>query len=54
MRKAATHPGISLLCVAGLLSVTIVVRLAGAPQIPEATPQQIDFFEAKIRPILVN
>jgi cytochrome c553 len=54
MRKATTHTHAALLCAAGLLVVTAAVRLIGAPQTPAATSQQIDFFETKIRPVLVN
>jgi cytochrome c553 len=43
-----------LLAAAGLLAATTVVRLVGAPQTIQPTSQQIEFFEAKVRPLLVN
>ncbi|HJR61888.1 MAG TPA: PSD1 and planctomycete cytochrome C domain-containing protein [Vicinamibacterales bacterium] len=50
-----TRTPLALLCAAGALVAATAVRLAGAPQAaPQATPQQIDFFESKIRPLLVN
>lgn len=53
MRKA-TIPTYALTCAAGLLAVTGAARVSGAPQGPQPTPQQIDFFESKIRPIFAN
>jgi cytochrome c553 len=54
MRKATIHTHAALLCAAGLLVAASAVRLAGAPQAAAATPHQIEFFETKIRPVLVN
>jgi hypothetical protein len=54
MRKATISTPAALMCAAGLLAATMVVRLSGTVQAPTPTSQQIDFFETKIRPILVN
>ncbi|MBA2302775.1 MAG: DUF1549 domain-containing protein, partial [Acidobacteria bacterium] len=44
----------AIVSAAGLLVISTAMRLAGAPQTPQATPHQIDFFESKVRPLLVN
>ena len=54
MRKATISPPAALMCAVGLLAATTVVRVSGTGQAPQPTSQQIDFFETKIRPILVN
>jgi cytochrome c553 len=54
MRKATNHSCAALLCAACVLVATTAARLSGISQTPAATPQQIDFFETKIRPVLVN
>src|SRR5829696_8671264 len=66
MRKATSHVPALLLCSAAMLVAATAVRLSGAAQTratsaaPAAaaasapTPAQLEFFEAKIRPLLVN
>lgn len=54
MRKATTHPYIALLSAAGLLVAATAVRVGGAAQASQPTLQQLEFFESKIRPVLVN
>jgi cytochrome c553 len=54
MRKATNHSCAALFGAAGLLVAATAVRVASAPQTPAATAQQIEFFEGKIRPLLVN
>ena len=54
MRNSPVRPSFLLSCAAGILTAAAVARTATAPQVAAATPQQIDFFEAKIRPLLVN
>src|SRR5436190_22796011 len=60
MRKAQIHAPALVLCAVAIFVATAAVRLAGAPQRPvagpalAATPAQLEFFEAKVRPLLVN
>src|SRR5215204_5221553 len=60
MRKAQVHVPALVLCAASMLVASTAVRIAGAPQAPAATPAsaampaQLEFFEAKVRPLLVN
>jgi cytochrome c553 len=54
MRKATNHPCAALFGAAGFLVAITIVRLGSAAQTPPPTSQQIEFFEGKIRPLLVN
>src|SRR5215210_8332538 len=54
MRKTDNHIPSLLVCAGAMLMGTTAVRIAGAPQTPAATSAQLEFFEAKIRPLLVN
>jgi cytochrome c553 len=54
MRKATNYPSAVLFAAAGLLVVTAVVRASIADAVPQAAAPQIDFFETKIRPVLVE
>src|ERR671913_2277381 len=65
MANRIGRPRLACLCAAGLLVASAAVRLAGAPGVPAVrqaaraqatapTAQQVEFFEAKIRPVLVE
>ncbi len=54
MRKPVPPASAALVCAAGLFVATAAVRLTGAPQVAQPNSQQIDFFEARIRPLLVE
>ena len=54
MANLMNRPRLACLGAAGLLVVSAAGRLAGAPQTLPPPAQQIEFFEAKIRPVLVN
>jgi cytochrome c553 len=54
MRKTMSSGRVTITGAGGLLVLATVIRVAGAPQMPAATPQQVEFFEAKVRPVLVN
>jgi len=66
MRKAQVHVPALFLCAASIFVASAAARIAGAPQAPAArpasavmpasavTPAQLEFFEAKVRPLLVN
>jgi mono/diheme cytochrome c family protein len=60
MRKARIQVSTLVLCAAAMLVAATAVRIAGATQTPAAAPgsaataAQLEFFEAKIRPLLVN
>jgi mono/diheme cytochrome c family protein len=53
MRKATIQDSALVFC-AAVFVTTAAVRMAGAPQAPAATPAQMEFFEARVRPLLVN
>jgi cytochrome c553 len=58
MRKAHVPLHALIFCAAAAFVAVAAVRAAGAPQAraatAAATPQQVEFFEAKIRPLLVE
>lgn len=55
MPNFLNRPRVVFLCAATLLAGVTVARVAGAPvQAPKASSQQVEFFEAKVRPLLVN